>query len=539
MTGSEGKSREGARRIGAVERALLVLDALGDAGGEIGTNELARRTGINASSVSRLLATLVDAGYAEPTPSGRYRLGVRLLQLGSRALDGLDLRALARPALEALAAETGETATLSVSGGRDAVTLDFAHSPQAVQSVAQLGRPSVAHATATGKVLLAFGGVARPAGRLTRYTDLTITDPDALARDVARCRELGWAAAVGEREPDLAALAAPVFGSRGELVAILGVQGPAGRFDAAARKAGRHRADPCGRRPLRAARLVARRVSRGSRPHEARRPLACRPQRLLVLTPSHPIGICPENDQSGRLLADQLDERLDRSRREDADALSSNAERGGELRRSAERRLDVLPDDRLGERHPGHRVVAPADDVGDDEGLAVLDSGVHGDLCCLLEERDVERDEQDGPGSRPWRPEGGERAVRTGARAHPASRPVSDRPSLGLELPAGADLGHATAGAFPDLREHEEPVGHHGDEQQEGVPHVADDRRRHEDRRQEERGADREPLVAADAGEQRAVLVGRDLRGVIGLPARGACPALAGRRSRSASRSRT
>ena len=153
-----------------------MLDALGEADGEIGTNELARRTGINASSVSRLLATLVDAGYAEPTANGRYRLGVRLLQLGSRALDGLDLRALARPALEALAAETGETATLSVSGGRDAVTLDFARSPQAVQSVAQLGRPSVAHATATGKVLLAFGDVPLPAGRLAGYTPRTITD---------------------------------------------------------------------------------------------------------------------------------------------------------------------------------------------------------------------------------------------------------------------------------------------------------------------------------------------------------------------------
>jgi IclR family acetate operon transcriptional repressor len=233
---SDGNPRAGARRIGAVERALAVLDALGEAGGEIGTNELARRTGINASSVSRLLATLVDAGYAEPTASGRYRLGVRLLQLGSHALDGLDLRELVRPALEMLAATTGETATLSVSGGRDAVTLDFARSPQAVQSVAQLGRPSVAHATATGKVLLAFGDVPLPSGRLTRFTDRTIADQRSLEREIACVRERGWAAAVGEREPDLAAVAAPVRGSRGELVAIVGVQGPASRFDDPARE---------------------------------------------------------------------------------------------------------------------------------------------------------------------------------------------------------------------------------------------------------------------------------------------------------------
>lgn len=235
MQAPEGKPRAGARRIGAVERALTVLDALGEAGAEIGTNELARRTGINASSVSRLLATLVDAGYAEQTPGGRYRLGVRVLQLAHSALDGLDLRSLARPALETLVERTGETATLSVSGGRDAVTLDFARSTQAVQSVAQLGRPSVAHATATGKVLLAYGDVPLPTGRLTAYTPRTITDARTLAREVELCRRRGWADAVGEREPDLVAIAAPVLGGTGELAAILGVQGPASRFDADAR----------------------------------------------------------------------------------------------------------------------------------------------------------------------------------------------------------------------------------------------------------------------------------------------------------------
>lgn len=229
--------REGARRIGTVERALAVLDALGEAGSEIGTNELARRTGINASSVSRLLATLAAAGYVEQTPAGRYRLGVRLLQLGNRALDALDLRSLARPFLESLAATTGETATLSVPGGRDAITVDFARSPQAVQSVAQIGRPSIGHATATGKVLLAFGEAGLPSGPLHRFTTRTIVDPGGLDREIERVRRQGWAAAAAEREPDLAAVAAPVRGAWGELVAILGLQGPLARFDAAARTA--------------------------------------------------------------------------------------------------------------------------------------------------------------------------------------------------------------------------------------------------------------------------------------------------------------
>jgi IclR family acetate operon transcriptional repressor len=237
MVEATGNPRAGARRVEAVDRALAILDALGDAGGEIGTNELARRAGVNPSSVSRVLATLVARGYAEQTPEGRYRLGVRLLQLGSRALDGLDLRALARPVLEQLVEATGETATLSVSGGRDAVTVDFVRSPSAVQGVAQLGRPSVAHATAAGKVLLAFGDVSLPAAPLARFTRLTVVDPRVLAREVQSVRDRGSAEVVGEREPDLAAVAAPVFAQRGELAAIVGIQGPASRFDAAARTA--------------------------------------------------------------------------------------------------------------------------------------------------------------------------------------------------------------------------------------------------------------------------------------------------------------
>ena len=129
------------RHVAAVERALAVLDALADGAPELGTNEIARRTGINASTVSRLLATLVNAGMVEHVPSsGRYRLGLRLLQLGNAVLGRLDLREIARPHLHELAIETGETATLSAPGEHDAMTVDFAQSASSVQSVARVGR---------------------------------------------------------------------------------------------------------------------------------------------------------------------------------------------------------------------------------------------------------------------------------------------------------------------------------------------------------------------------------------------------------------
>lgn len=217
-----------------VERALAILDVLAEAPRDLGTNEIARRVGSTASSVSRMLATLARAELVRRVPdTGRYRLGLRLVQLGNAALARVDLRDVARPHLIALMEATGETATLSMPGEATAMTLDFVQSPSSVRSVAELGRPSVPHATAVGKVYLSHGG-AFPEGRLTDYTDRTVTNHGELAKSLAEVRERGWAEAVEERESGLNAIAAPVLDAEGNLVAVIGLQGPAWRFDVTA-----------------------------------------------------------------------------------------------------------------------------------------------------------------------------------------------------------------------------------------------------------------------------------------------------------------
>jgi DNA-binding IclR family transcriptional regulator len=227
-------SDDSGRTVGSVARALALLDALAE--GPAGVNALARRIGVNPSSASRLLATLERGGLVEREPGGPYRLGLHLVALADRVLARLDVRDLARPQLRALVDETGETATLSVPGGDDAVTVDFVPGESSVVSVARLGRPSVGHATAAGKVVLAFGvdgaAAAERAPELERFTEQTIVDAAALAVEVEAVRERGWAHAAGEREPDLNALAAPVFGRSGVLQAVLGLQGPAARLTA-------------------------------------------------------------------------------------------------------------------------------------------------------------------------------------------------------------------------------------------------------------------------------------------------------------------
>lgn len=227
----------GNRPVATVERAVAVLHALADSAGDLGNNEISRRTSINASTVSRLLATLVqDELVTRVAESGRFRLGPRLVELGNAALARVDMRELCRPHLVALTEGTGETATLSVPYQDGTITVDFVQSPSSVRSVAQVGRPSIAHATATGKVFLAYAGTM-PCGPLPAYTKRTITDVSTLASEVAAIRQRGWAQAIGEREEDLNAVAAPVRGPGGALTAVLGLQGPAGRFGPKAMRA--------------------------------------------------------------------------------------------------------------------------------------------------------------------------------------------------------------------------------------------------------------------------------------------------------------
>lgn len=223
-------------RVASARRSLAILDVLAEEP-SLGTNEIARRLGTSPSTTSRQLATLVEAGLVEHIPAtGRYRLGIRLVALATSVLSRLDVRAVAHPYLEELAAQVGETATLSVPGDPDAITVDVVRSPRYIQDGSRLGRPSVAHATAAGKVMLAFDGVPAPR-TLQAYTPRTITDPRQLEAEVEQVRRRGWADAFEEREVGLNAIAAPVWASDGALAGIIALQGPIPRFGRAAARA--------------------------------------------------------------------------------------------------------------------------------------------------------------------------------------------------------------------------------------------------------------------------------------------------------------
>jgi DNA-binding IclR family transcriptional regulator len=224
-------------RVAALGRSIAMLDVLAESG-PLGTNDIARRVGTAPSTVSRQLGTLVEARLVEHTvDDGKYRLGIRLVELANAVLARLDIRAVARPHLGALVAEFDEAATLSIPGEFDAVTVDFVRSPHFVQGTTTIGRPSIGHATAAGKVMLACTG-REPRLPLHAYTDHTITDLVVLREELELVRSRGHAYGFEERERDLNAVAAPVWLGDAELAGIVTVHGPASRFGrSAARRA--------------------------------------------------------------------------------------------------------------------------------------------------------------------------------------------------------------------------------------------------------------------------------------------------------------
>ena len=112
---------------------------------------------------------------------------MRTLRYANAVLGRLNLRDLARPHLEELVHEVGETATLSIPGEADAITVDFVPTDRYLQGVTRLGRPSVGHASSAGKVMLAFGDVPLPRGKLAAFTPQTITDPARWRARSSRC----------------------------------------------------------------------------------------------------------------------------------------------------------------------------------------------------------------------------------------------------------------------------------------------------------------------------------------------------------------
>src|SRR5947209_5325085 len=205
--------------IKSAQRVLDILEALADREyRQASLAEFARQLGIPKSSLHGLMRLLVSRGYVEPGPDSRtYRLGPRVLGLTDSYLAGFDLHQATRPVMAAIAHLSEETVTLDIPFGPSMITIAREAGQQPIRVFTRIGWPFAAHATASGKILLASLSDERlselfPNSDLQVFTRTTIRTVEHLRRELAATRRSGVAHAHGEITEGVEAIAVPVVG---------------------------------------------------------------------------------------------------------------------------------------------------------------------------------------------------------------------------------------------------------------------------------------------------------------------------------------
>ncbi|WP_329318396.1 IclR family transcriptional regulator [Streptomyces sp. NBC_01262] len=222
------------RLVPAVTRALDILELFLEGDGTLSAPEITRRLGLPRTTVHELVTTLAARNYLVPLPGqpGRYRLGVRPYQLGSRYSEQLDLAAEGQQVARTVAETCDETVHVALLEGTDVIYIAKVDSTHAVRMVSAAGRRLPAHCTSVGKMLLASLPAATLDARLPLDTPLramtphTITSPQELRSQLAAIRDRGIAIEQRESNPDVSCIAAPVRDSAGQVVAALSISVP-------------------------------------------------------------------------------------------------------------------------------------------------------------------------------------------------------------------------------------------------------------------------------------------------------------------------
>jgi DNA-binding IclR family transcriptional regulator len=238
MAASAVAKTAGDRAAGASSTALKALRVLEVVAAEprpLSLAEVARRSSLDKSAAHRMLATLLSAGYVHRDPdSRRYALSYRVVSLSRNLLADNEVVRLARATLEDISARTGEGVHLAVLDGRETVLVQRVKGSQLVAVDFQVGDRSQLHCTSIGKALLAWQEPAEIEAVITAglpaLTANTITEPDALRRELARVRERGYAIDDREMYENMRCIAVPVFERDVPVRMGISCSGPDGRF---------------------------------------------------------------------------------------------------------------------------------------------------------------------------------------------------------------------------------------------------------------------------------------------------------------------
>ena len=218
-----------------LRKGLELLEAFEEGTADFALTELSKRLKESPTVVFRILKTLEGRGYIQQDPaSKRYSLGLKVWEIGCRAIGRVGVTGLARPVLKWLTEMTGETSYVAVVRGTDTIYVDVVEGLEPLRVYAEPGFRVPLYLTASGKAILAFRGpdlvrqVIAPGMR--RLTPATITSARRLRERLGEIRKTGLSVNRGERRPDISALAAPIFDRTGDCIAAVGVSGPLSRF---------------------------------------------------------------------------------------------------------------------------------------------------------------------------------------------------------------------------------------------------------------------------------------------------------------------
>jgi len=233
---TRGSAERKRYRVQVLERTVDILQVLADDSRELGAGEVAERLSLHKSTTHRLLMVLDHHRLIRRnSETGKYALGLRLFELGSRAVNGLRLREQAQRYLEQLTRETGETAHVCVLDRGDMLSVAHADGPRTLRMPATVGRRTPAYCSAVGKAILAFLPESAIDEVLASYpvrafTEKTLVTRAALFADLRQVRVRGYAVDNEEIEKGLRCVGAPVRNYSGDVVAAISVAGPAFRI---------------------------------------------------------------------------------------------------------------------------------------------------------------------------------------------------------------------------------------------------------------------------------------------------------------------
>ncbi|MGQ9696181.1 MAG: IclR family transcriptional regulator [Thermodesulfobacteriota bacterium] len=227
--------KESKRHVEAVLKALDILECF-QRQPQLSLKKISEVTGLHKSRIMRLCGTLISRGYLlYEGETGQYKLGPKIISLSRSYEQSNDLLSLARPLMRNLAQETGESASLFIVDGLNRLCIAREEGTYSIRYNIIEGQRMPLYAGAGGKVLLAFAEKdlrkkVLKKGHLKKLTPHTINNPKQLLKELEIIREQGYAASFGERDAEVAALAAPIFNHEGKICASLSIAGPISRF---------------------------------------------------------------------------------------------------------------------------------------------------------------------------------------------------------------------------------------------------------------------------------------------------------------------